>query len=314
LPADFVDAIFPLFPSRIAMPHPHRFLQLDVFAERLFDGNPLAVVVDAQGLDDDAMQRIAHWTNLSETTFLLPPTAPQADYRVRIFTPRQELPFAGHPSVGSAYAAIEAGLIDPDRTALVQQCAAGLLPVQVIGQGPARIIHVQAPPARLAQVDDALRAQLASALQVGLAPDQASHVDNGPHWILCNLHEAAPVRALAPDMGLLAELCLHHGAVGVGVFGHEHAGDAAMAVRAFCPADGIPEDPVTGSASAAIMAWLGARGDRDGYGLRYRTSQGREVGRDGCVEVARDHASGAITIGGACVIGVRGELQLPPRP
>ncbi|HXD35179.1 MAG TPA: PhzF family phenazine biosynthesis protein [Rhodanobacter sp.] len=294
------------------MPRSRRFLQLDVFANRLLDGNPLAVVVDADGLDGEAMQRIARWANLSETTFLLPPTEPQADYRVRIFTPRQELPFAGHPSVGSAYAAIEAGLVDPGKTALVQQCAAGLLPVQVIGKGAARIIHVQAPPARLAPVDDELSAQLAGALQVELAGDQASHVDNGPHWILCHLHEAATVRALAPDMDRLAQLCLRHDAVGVSVFGREHSGDAAMAVRAFCPADGIPEDPVTGSANAAIMAWLAARDDRDGYGLHYRASQGREVGRDGMVEVARDAASGAITIGGACAIGVRGELQLPP--
>ena len=294
------------------MPRSRRFLQLDVFANRLLDGNPLAVVVDADGLDGEAMQRIARWANLSETTFLLPPTEPQADYRVRIFTPRQELPFAGHPSVGSAYAAIEAGLVDPGKTALVQQCAAGLLPVQVIGKGAARIIHVQAPPARLAPVDGELSAQLAGALQVELAGDQASHVDNGPHWILCHLHEAATVRALAPDMDRLAQLCLRHDAVGVSVFGREHSGDAAMAVRAFCPADGIPEDPVTGSANAAIMAWLAARDDRDGYGLHYRASQGREVGRDGMVEVARDAASGAITIGGACAIGVRGELQLPP--
>jgi len=294
------------------MPRSRRFLQLDVFANRLLDGNPLAVVVDADGLDGEAMQRIARWANLSETTFLLPPTEPQADYRVRIFTPRQELPFAGHPSVGSAYAAIEAGLVDPGKTALVQQCAAGLLPVQVIGKGAARIIHVQAPPARLAPVDGELSAQLAGALQVELAGDQASHVDNGPHWILCHLHEAATVRALAPDMDRLAQLCLRHDAVGVSVFGREHSGDAAMAVRAFCPADGIPEDPVTGSANAAIMAWLAARDDHDGYGLHYRASQGREVGRDGMVEVARDAASGAITIGGACAIGVRGELQLPP--
>lgn len=294
------------------MPRTRRFLQLDVFAKRLFDGNPLAVVVDADGLDGEAMQRIAHWTNLSETTFLLPPTEPQADYRVRIFTPRQELPFAGHPSVGSAYAAIEVGLVDPDKTVLVQQCAAGLLPVQVIGKGVVRIIHVQAPPARLASVDDELSAQLAGALHVELTKDQASHVDNGPHWILCHLHEAAAVRALAPDMDRLAQLCLRHEAMGVSVFGREHSGDAAMAVRAFCPADGIPEDPVTGSANAAIMAWLAARDDRDGYGLHYRASQGREVGRDGLVEVARDAASGAITIGGACAIGVRGELQLPP--
>ncbi|MGP1665074.1 MAG: PhzF family phenazine biosynthesis protein [Rhodanobacter sp.] len=294
------------------MPDAFRFLQLDVFASRLFSGNPLAVVIGAEGLDGDTMQRMARWTNLSETTFLLPPTAPQADYRVRIFTPHQELPFAGHPSVGSAYAAIEAGLVDVGKTALIQQCAAGLLPVQVIGQGPTRIIHVQAPPAQLSPVGDGLRAQLSQALRFEVAPHQASHVDNGPHWIVCNLHEATAVRALMPQMSLLATLCQCHGAVGVSVFGRERSGDAAMAVRAFCPADGIPEDPVTGSANAAIMAWLGARNDDDGYGLRYRASQGREVGRDGYVEVARDAASGAVTIGGACAIGIRGELQLPP--
>ncbi|WEN14768.1 PhzF family phenazine biosynthesis protein [Rhodanobacter sp. AS-Z3] len=293
------------------MPNSFRFLQLDVFANRLFDGNPLAVVLGAEALDGQAMQRIARWTNLSETTFLLPPTEPQADYRVRIFTPRQELPFAGHPSVGSAYAAIEAGLIDAGKTALMQECAAGLLPVQVMGQGATRIIHVQAPPARLLEIEDALRRTLAAALQQELAPDQLIQVDNGPQWIVCNLGEAAAVRTLTPDMAALADLCTRHDAVGVSVFGREHSGDAAMAVRAFCPADGIPEDPVTGSANAAIMAWLGARGDRDGYGLNYRASQGREVGRDGIVEVARNAATNAVTIGGACVIGIRGELELP---
>lgn len=290
---------------------PRRFLQLDVFADRLLEGNPLAVVVDAEGLDGATMQRIARWTNLSETAFLLPPTQPQADYRVRIFTPRQELPFAGHPSVGSAYAAIEAGLVEPGKRALIQQCAAGLLPVRVAGDGPARIIHVQAPPARRHDIDDALRAQIGTALQVQLAHDDVVLVDNGPHWIVCNLGAAGPVRALQPDMAALAALCLRHEAVGVSVFGREHCGAAAMAVRAFCPADGIPEDPVTGSANAAIMAWLGARGDRDGYGLAYRASQGREVGRDGLVDVTRDAATGAVTIGGACALGVRGELQLP---
>lgn len=289
---------------------PRRFLQLDVFAERLLEGNPLAVVVDAADLDGADMQRIARWTNLSETAFLLPPTQPQADYRVRIFTPRQELPFAGHPSVGSAYAAIEAGLVDAGKRALIQQCAAGLLPVRVCGDGPARIIHVQAPTARWHGIDETLRAQLAGALRVELAPDGLALVDNGPHWIVCNLGEARAVRALQPDMAALAALCLRHEAVGVSVFGREHAGAAAMAVRAFCPADGIPEDPVTGSANAAIMAWLGARGDRDGYGPAYRASQGREVGRDGLVEVTHDAATGAVTIGGACAIGVRGELQL----
>jgi PhzF family phenazine biosynthesis protein len=291
---------------------PRRFLQLDVFADRLFAGNPLAVVVDAEGLDGATMQRIARWTNLSETAFLLPPTQPRADYRVRIFTPRQELPFAGHPSVGSAYAAIESGLVETAKTSLIQQCSAGLLPVRVAGEGPGRIIHVQAPPARLADVADAPRMQLAAALGLGPAPGRVIRVDNGPHWVLCDLRDGARVRALAPQMDAVAAWCLQHQVVGIGVFGREQAGDAVMAVRAFCPADGIPEDPVTGSANAAIMAWLVARRDDDGYGANYRASQGREVGRDGRVEVAWDPGSGAVTIGGACAIGVRGELQLPP--
>lgn len=293
------------------MPTSRRFLQMDVFASALFKGNPLAVVIDAEDLDGPTMQRIARWTNLSETAFLLPPVQAQADYRVRIFTPRQELPFAGHPSVGSAYAAIEAGLVDAGKPALIQECAAGLLPVRIVGLGPTRIIHVQAPLARVEAPGELLTSQLAAALHVRMEPEQACHVDNGPHWILCHLGQADLVRRLVPDMGAVASLCVEHGAVGVGVFGREMSGDAAMAVRAFCPADGIPEDPVTGSANAAIMAWLGARDDRDGYGLHYHASQGREVGCDGVVEVARDQRNGAITIGGGCVIGVSGELRVP---
>lgn len=292
------------------MPTQRRFLQLDVFTHRLFGGNPLAVVVDAEGLDSDAMQRLARWTNLSETAFLLPPTEPTADYRVRIFTPRQELPFAGHPSVGAAYAAIESGRVAADSRQLVQQCAAGLLPVQIVGAGSTRVIHVQAPPARVEMLGDAVAAGLTISLGTGVSSSQVCVVNNGPRWILCDLERGEFVRGLMPDMAAIAVLCIANEAVGVSVFGRETTGDAAMAVRAFCPADGIPEDPVTGSANAAIMAWLAARGDRDGYGLRYRASQGREVQRDGIVDVARDAASGSITIGGQCVIGVRGELML----
>jgi PhzF family phenazine biosynthesis protein len=292
------------------MSRTRRFMQLDVFSRLPLLGNALAVVIDGDGLDDATMQAFARWTNLSETTFLLPPTHADADYRVRIFTPRQELPFAGHPSVGAAYAAIQSGRVDADSTGLIQQCAAGLLPVQVVGSGAARVIHVQAPPARVEAVDDATRETLSASLGAPLAHDQVCRVDNGPHWILCHLQRSDVVRGLLPDMAALAALCVEQNAVGVGVFGRESAGDAAMAVRAFCPADGIPEDPVTGSANAAIMAWLAARGDRDGYGLRYLASQGREVQRDGIVDVARDAATGSITIGGQCIIGVRGELML----
>lgn len=293
----------------IPMSSKRRFMQLDVFSDQPTKGNPLAVVIDANGLDETSMRNFARWTNLSETTFLLPPAEPGADYRVRIFTPRQELPFAGHPSVGSAYAAMEAGLIQAGKTALIQQCAAGLLPVRVDGVGATRTIHVQAPPARAHHIDAGLRNAIAQALQHPLEDTQVRLVDNGPRWLICHLHDAAQVRLLKPDLSAIATLCVQHGSIGVCVFGREHGGDAAMAVRAFCPADNIPEDPVTGSANAAIMAFLVDREDKS-YGDSYRASQGREVGYDGRVDVSRDPLAGSIHIGGRCVVLIRGELTL----
>jgi PhzF family phenazine biosynthesis protein len=293
----------------VTMSSTRRFMQLDVFSRQPLKGNPLAVIIDADGLDESTMRAIARWTNLSETAFLLTPTQPGADYRVRIFTPHRELPFAGHPSVGSAYAAIEAGLVPAGKQALIQECAAGLLPVHVDGSGVARMIHVQAPPASVHRVNASAVHAIGDALHQVLDDAQIRMVINGPHWLLCNLHDASHVRSLDPDMSAIAALCKLHNAIGVSVFGREHMKDASMAVRAFCPADGIPEDPVTGSANAAIMAFL-ADSDDSVYGSRYRASQGREVERDGYVDVARDPASGAITIGGDCVVTIRGELHL----
>jgi PhzF family phenazine biosynthesis protein len=281
------------------------FLQLDVFTARPYYGNALAVVLDAEGLDTAAMQRIANWTNLSETTFLLPPTTPQADYRVRIFTPMRELPFAGHPSVGSAYAAIAAGRIDAAKTQLVQECAAGLLPVRVRGGGAERTIEVRAPDARFADEDATLAPDLAGAL--GAPVSAARKLGNGPWFLLADLGAAAAVRGLKPDLGRIAALSRAHEVVGVGVFGREPAGDADYAVRVFCPADGIAEDPVTGSANALIGAYLRATVPAHAGGLRYRASQGREIGRDGIVEVAVD-GDGRVDIGGRCVICVEGRL------
>ena len=286
------------------------YVQLDVFASRLFDGNPLAVVIDADDLDTDAMQRIARWTNLSETAFLLKPTQPQADYRVRIFTTRQELPFAGHPSVGSAYVAIAAGKVTEGKRSLVQECAAGLLPVRVDGEGDARVIHVQAPSATIDRCDDAFVEEVAQALRTSVDSARMRRVDNGPVWLVCDLGDASTARTLQPDFPAIASICENAPAVGVCVFGHERDGTASIAVRAFCPADGMPEDPVTGSANAAIAAYLRETDGLKIRGPRYLASQGREVGRNGIVEVSVDAATSAITIGGACAIGVRGELLL----
>jgi PhzF family phenazine biosynthesis protein len=286
-----------------------RFMQLDVFSRHPLKGNPLAVVIDGDGLDEATMRAMARWTNLSETTFLLTPTQPDADYRVRIFTPTRELPFAGHPSVGSAYAAIEAGVVAAGKQALIQECAAGLLPVRVDSSGGKRTIHVQAPPANVHGVSASIVHAIEDALHETLNDADVRMVINGPRWLLGDLHEASRVRALDPDMNAIAALCKRHDAIGVSVFGREHMKDASMAVRAFCPADGIPEDPVTGSSNAAIMAFLTERGDSI-YGSHYRASQGREVERDGYVDVARDPSTGAITIGGDCAVTIRGELNL----
>lgn len=286
---------------------PRRYAVIDVFTAKPLSGNPLAVVMDADGLDTGAMQRFAAWTNLSETTFLLPPTQTGADYRVRIFTPRSELPFAGHPSVGSAFAAIESGLVETGKRELVQECAAGLLRVRVEGQGAARHIHVCAPSARLAAEESSLASNLRKAL--GAEVRAARNVCNGPWWIVADLGDESTVRALHPDMQAIAKLTAQLGAVGVCVFGRSGDPTFAMAVRAFCPADGIPEDPVTGSANAAIAAYLNTTGGLAEFGNRYRASQGREVDRDGIVEVTVDE-DGEVWVGGACALVVNGSVNL----
>ena len=290
------------------------FKQVDVFTSVPLMGNALAVILDAEGLDGATMQRIAAWTNLSETAFVLPTTQAQADYRVRIFTPRSELDFAGHPSVGTAHALLEAGRIEA-KDSLVQECAAGLLPMRVVGDGEARRIFVQAPRASLRPCDSDVVQLVAAA--IAAAPSSGNLpalVDLGITWLVCMLDSEARVRALAPDMDAVAALCTRVGAVGLSVFGcASNTDDFAIAVRAFCPGDGVPEDPVTGSANAAIGAYLHANGALDSIGPQYRASQGRELGRDGYVTVRVDRASGAVEIGGNSVTCIDGIMQLPER-
>ena len=289
------------------------FKQVDVFTSVPLMGNALAVILDAEHLDGATMQRIAAWTNLSETAFVLPPTQAQADYRVRIFTPRSELGFAGHPSVGTAHALLEAGRIVA-KDALVQECAAGLLPMRVVGEGEARRIFVRAPRASLRRCDGDIAQLVASAISAAPSSGNApALVDLGINWLVCALDGEARVRALAPDMDAVTALCERVGAVGLSVFGRASNPDFAIAVRAFCPGDGIPEDPVTGSANAAIGTYLRANGALDSIGAEYRASQGRELGRDGYVTVRVDCATGAVEIGGNSVTCVDGIMQLPER-
>ena len=286
-----------------------RYLQLDVFADHPGAGNALGVVFDAADMDAAAMQAYAAWANLSETIFFLPPTSPAADYRVRIFTPRSELPFAGHPSVGAAWAALDSGLVQARDGVLMQECAAGLLPVRIEDRGTIRAIHVRAPHAREVTTGDTHRAALTTALRdLPLGALAPSLWNNGPGWWLVELADAAAVRDMVPDLPAIAALTSASHAVGLAVFGRAQAADHDLAVRAFCPADGIPEDPVTGSANASIAALLHRAGALPGAGGRYLASQGRELGRDGKVEVQVD-GEGEVWIGGQVQAVIRGSVD-----
>lgn len=286
-----------------------RYLQLDVFADRAGAGNPLGVVLDASDLQADAMQAYAAWANLSETIFFLPPTSGEADYRVRIFTPRQELPFAGHPSVGAAWAALDSGLAQAKDGRLVQECAVGLLPIRIEQRDATRLIHVCAPQAREVETGNLHAEALASALR-GLPHGKLAPAlwNNGPNWWLVELADAAAVRAMRPDLPAIAALSVASDAVGLVVFGRAHGSDHDLAVRAYCPADGIPEDPVTGSANASIAALLHHAGALPGAEGRYIASQGRELGRDGRVEVQVD-SENEVWIGGRVQAVIRGSVD-----
>ena len=286
----------------------YRYLQLDVFAHHPGTGNPLGVVFDADGLSTESMQALAAWLNLSETVFFLRPTAAGADYHVRIFTPASELPFAGHPSVGAAWAAVTCGLVQPRDGALVQQCAAGLLPVQVTGPTDAPIVQLASPVARLLPTAPGA---VPETLRAATAEVQCAELwDNGPRWWLLPLRDAHAVRTLVPDMAALRDWSMATDALGVAVFALEPGADHDLVVRAFCPADApnVPEDPVTGSANALIGAWLRQRNALPGENGSYVASQGREVGRDGRVQVTVD-AQGSVWIGGQVQPVIDGHIR-----
>jgi PhzF family phenazine biosynthesis protein len=268
-----------------------RFKQVDVFTDRPFFGNPVAVVIGAEGLDDATMQRIAAWTNVSETTFLL--ESDKADYRLRIFTPRRELPFAGHPTLGSAHAALEAGFLQKKKK-LRQECLAGVLDLEVEGGE----IFVRGPQPKISPVTASPGVKLVSA---------ALRIDVGVVWAIGEVADAATLAALAPDLDKLAEFSNAAEVAGLALFAASNDGVSAMHVRAFAPAHGIAEDPVTGSANVAIPSYLRHK-SISSFGDRYVARQGMQVGRDGRVSV-RVEADG-IWIGGNSVTCVEGSLKV----
>ncbi|KRA53363.1 phenazine biosynthesis protein PhzF family [Pseudoxanthomonas sp. Root65] len=269
-----------------------RYVQLDVFADRPGAGNPLAVVLDAAGLDDAAMQAIARWTRLPETTFVFAPTQPGASYAVRMFSPRREVPFAGHPSVGTAHVVLDAGLATPLDGLLMQEGAVGVLPLRVDDAGTSRTIAVRTPRAQVVRVgepttDDALRAALANLPAGDLPP---ALVDGGRRWWLSEVRDEATLRGAKPDWDAIGALARATESMGVCAYARTPGQDYDLAVRAFVGAPAAFEDAASGAANATLAAWLASRDALPGRDGRYTVSQGREVGYDARLQLRVDEA------------------------
>jgi PhzF family phenazine biosynthesis protein len=273
-------------------------MQVDVFSATPYRGNPVAVVLDGTELAGEEMQRLARWTNLSETTFVLPPTVPAADYRLRIFTPGGELPFAGHPTLGSARAWLDHGGAPQRAGRIVQECGAGLVSVRHGEDG----LSFAAPPLiRHGAIEDEFVDRIVAAF--GIRRDRVlAHqwVDNGPGWAVLQLPTAEEVLALEPDLSLIPDAML--GAIGAYQAGSGHA----FELRTFAPGAGVAEDPVCGSMNASVGQWLTSTGAAPSS---YRVSQGARVGRAGTVEITAD-PDGTVWVGGAATACIRGRITL----
>lgn len=286
-----------------------RFLQLDVFSPYPGAGNPLAVVLDAQGLDETAMQAIARWTRLPETTFVFPPAAPGASYGIRMFSPQKEVPFAGHPSVGTAHAVLELGVAAPVEGVLVQEGIAGALPLRVDGIGDARTIAIRTPRAAVAEVTTADDPRLQAALAgwpLGHLPP--ARMDGGRSWWVVELADEAALRALTPDWDAVATLAEATDSMGVFAYARSQGQAWDLAVRAFVGNGRRFEDAASGAANAVLAAWLDSRDALPGSAGNYVVSQGREVGHDARLTLRIDD-HGDVWSGGQVQTVIRGTLD-----
>ncbi|QIK80253.1 PhzF family phenazine biosynthesis protein [Lysobacter sp. HDW10] len=286
-----------------------RFTQVDVFANRPGAGNPLAVVLDAEGLDDATMQAIAAWTRLPETTFVFPPPYAGVSYGLRIFSPRREVPFAGHPSVGTAHAVLEAGLASPIDGQLIQSGIAGDLPLQVSGEGDRRTLAIRTPKAsqlRLGTAEDTALVQAVRGIPQGALPPVL--MDGGRRWWLVEVESEAALRTAQPDWDAIAALA--ESTQSMGVFAYARSDDAVYyyAVRAWVGAPARFEDAASGAANAVLAAWLASQNAIPGDGHFYRVSQGREVGHDAVLELTVD-AEGHVWSGGRVCTVVDGHID-----
>lgn len=288
-----------------------RYLHLDVFAATPGGGNHLGVVLGADEWSTGAMQRFARWANLVETTFLFPPTVPEASYRVRIFTPHNEIPFAGHPSIGSAHAALTWDICRPRDGTLWQECAAGVLPIRVEGDGPGRDLLLQSPGERILHTGRDAHLQLPAAL-AGIEPGRLAPalVDGGRRWWLTEVADEASLRAWQPDHAAIGTLAQASQSMGLCAFARSADG-TGLVVRALPAGVGIVEDPASGAANGLIAAYI-AHAEPDGPLARgYEVSQGREIGHDARLLVRIDGK--AIWVGGHSHTIVSGSLDWQAR-
>ena len=293
-----------------------RYLQLDVFPASAGGGNPLGVVIHATGWSDSDMQRFAAWTGLVETTFLLPPSVAEASYRVRIFTPHREIPFAGHPSIGSAHAALETGLVAPTNGQLLQECGAGLLPIRMEmeaadGTPASRQLFVQSPCARVLRTgmgDEPKLRVLLDGIELGALPP--AFVEGGRRWWLAEFANEKSVRAWRPDHAAIAALANNSDSLGLCVFARCDNADHQLVVRAFPAGVGIVEDPASGAANGLIAAYIGAREPQGALAHGYTVSQGREMGHDARIVVRINGET--VWVGGRTDTVISGTLQWKP--
>ena len=286
-----------------------RFLQLDVFSPRPGAGNPLAVVLDAQGLNATAMQAIARWTRLPETTFVFPATQPDASYGIRMFSPQKEVPFAGHPSIGTAHAVLEAGIAAPKDGFFVQEGIAGLLPLRLVAEGGVPSIAIRTPRAQVAEIADAADPRLAAALAgwpLGAQPPV--RMDGGRCWWLVEVADEAALRSLAPDWDAIAALAESTASIGVFAYARANGQVYQLAVRAFVGNGRRFEDAASGAANAVLAAWLDHRAALPGHDGHYVVSQGREVGHDALLTLSVD-SDGEVWSGGQMQTVIDGHID-----
>ena len=284
---------------------------VDVFTSRPLLGNPVAVVLDCEGLATENMQAIARWTNLSETTFVLPPSSASADYTLRIFTPRGELPFAGHPTLGSAHAMLEAGRVAPRQDGrLIQECKVGLIDVNVDKHSGKDKLAFNLPKAKFTALQATDIVELERIFGRKIAFDVAPViVDVGAVWIVARLESSEAVLKLNPDMAGLSALSHKLTVTGITLFGANDEDTGGIEVRTFAPAHGVDEDPVCGSGNGSVAAFHWERGLLGPNGGKYVASQGRCIGRDGLIDITVG-PTGQVRVGGDCVTCVEGIIAI----